>query len=230
MSKLIELLTNSANFKINNKSIKPTQNFILQLLKDSEPKKAVELLKNLHLTNDEIKEIISKLPEKKQKLYFEVLKNIFTQEIKLTQKKDNKIQKNNNLQNNIENLLKLTKQKNDKIQTIDLPQVNDNKDNNRQLTSKDNDENLINNIINLLFNNEKKSPKIKKEINIIKKDLTKLIKKEIESNITTEDNLITKKVINKIKNADSFEELVSLANKHGLNIKKIITKIIKTEA
>jgi hypothetical protein len=229
MSKLIELLTNPANLKINNKSIKPTQNFILQLLKDSEPKKAVELLKNLHLTNDEIKEIISKLPEKKQKLYFEVLKNIFTQEIKLTQKKDNKIQKNNNLQNNIENLLKLTKQKNDKIQTIDLPQVNDNKDNNRQLTSKDNDENLINNIINLLFNNEKKSPKIKKEINIIKKDLTKLIKKEIESNIKTEDNLITKKVINKIKNADSFEELVSLANKHGLNIKKIITKIIKTE-
>jgi DNA-binding transcriptional MerR regulator len=137
MSKLIELLTNPANLKINNKSIKPTQNFILQLLKDSEPKKAVELLKNLHLTNDEIKEIISKLPEKKQKLYFEVLKNIFTQEIKLTQKKDNKIQKNNNLQNNIENLLKLTKQKNDKIQTIDLPQVNDNKDNNRQLTSKD---------------------------------------------------------------------------------------------
>jgi flagellar hook-length control protein FliK len=237
-SQLIELLT--INLKTKNKQrIKSTQNFILELLKNIEPKKAIDLLKNLHFTKDEIKEIISKLPQKDKKLYLELLNKEILKNKLNSYNKNNKKQTNTktDLKNNIEHLLKSINQNNNlKLNDISL-NINDKKTENVKnidknieynlsdnLSSKDN----IESILTLLLNNTQTfPPKIKKEINNIKQDITQLIKKEIETNIKIENNLLTKKVITEIKNSNSFEELVSVANKNGLNIKKIITKIIK---
>ncbi|GAX87687.1 conserved hypothetical protein [Lebetimonas natsushimae] len=237
-SQLIELLTINIKTK-NNSKIKPTQNFISELLKNIEPKKAIELLKNFNLTKEEIKEIISKLPEKDKKIYLELLnKEIIKNKLNLDNKAQNIEIKNINtkstqtdtktdLKNDIEYFLKLIN-KNDNLKLKDTP-LNITEKKTKDIKNNDNINN-IENILRLLLNNTQTFPqKIKKEIKKIKQDITQLIKKEIEANTKIENKLLTKKIITEIKNVNSFEELVSVANKHGLNIKKIITKIIKTE-
>jgi flagellar hook-length control protein FliK len=241
MSNLIEILSNqNQNIDIkNNQKIKPNQNFMLELLKDSEPQKAIDLLKNLNLTNEEIKEIISKLPEKNKRIYLQLLnKEIINSKTQinnkiqiLTDKKTENKSLEKNLKNSIKNLLKL-------LEEIDLKENKLSDNNNWKLQPTKKNENQIENVIltknnseNILFlllNTPQNIPeKIKKEINPIKKEITQLIKKEIDANTLIENKLLTKKVITKIKNTASFEELVSIANKNGLNIKKIVTKIIK---
>jgi len=216
---LFELL---ANTKANSKTkIKPSQNFILELLKNTEPKKAIKLLKDLKLTKEEIQKIILKLPQKKQKLYLEILKNLFIEKIKID--KSNVVKIDNNLEINIQKLLKHI----NKTQKKDKKNIQNDKITKTNQYFKDKTTEITN-ILNLLFINEKNIPQpIKKEIKNLKNQIVKILKKEIESEFKINNRFITKKTITEIKTADSFEKLITIANKNGLNIKKIITKIIK---
>jgi flagellar hook-length control protein FliK len=226
---LIELLT--TNIKTKNKpDIKPTQNFILEILKEIEPKKAIDLLKDLNLDNEEIKKLILKLSPKKQQFFLDLLKE---KNIKQNLKTDKKELKIDNLiqliikENSKTNLFPDIKDNNLPVKSPIIKKTNSKLENN-QITDQNNKENfIVNNILNFLINSKNASPEIKKEIKNIKQHITELIKKEIEANTKIENKLLTKKVITKIKNAGSFEELISIANKNGLNIKKIITKIVK---
>jgi flagellar hook-length control protein FliK len=317
MSNLIELLTNSEINIKNNKKIKSSQNFIMQLLKELKPKEAINLLKNLNLSKEEIKEIISKLPEKEKQIYLKNLENIKKTNtnnnsllkpdlsikkdkenlkiekkinLKIQSPKSNKINNNkeikikNSLENNlkIQNLLNLNSNKNNKpinklenntIKLINKPNIKnqisnikeqiseiltkiDNQNKNikdinnllkiQNLTKKnqidkqiDKNNKKTNNelntkieeiIINLILNEHKDIPSdIKNKIVNVKKQISKIIKEEIMANYEKNKNLFTKKVITEIKNTSNFKELITIANKNGLNIKKIITTIVKKE-
>jgi flagellar hook-length control protein FliK len=232
MSNLIELL-NKINIDIKDSSkIKSPQNFILKLLDELEPQKAVDLLKNLKLSDKEIKDIIAKLSPKKQQLYLNILKTETIKELPTIE--NNPIKKPININNTkknsdkkiINNLTELLNKTKKETKT----NLNQDKTETAKSNNSNNQEKDISEILNLLINN-KLSPKIsneiKKEIKKIKKDLNPLIKKEIEATLKQNKNLLTQKVISKIKKTDNFEELITIANKNGLNIKKIITKIIK---
>ena len=203
MPHLVELLTKT-NAKTKSK-IKPTQNFLLQTLKELSPKKAIDFLKSLNLDKKEIKDIILKLPKNAQSKYLNILEKEFLKKSKL--EKDKKEE----LKTEIKNLLKeLDKKPTSKI------------------TEKDDNKNEISHIMNtILTNNSNTNPKTEKKIIKIKKDILEIIKKEIDSNKTLQNLLNSKKTVTEIKNASSFKELVEIANKNGLNIKKIITEIIK---
>jgi flagellar hook-length control protein FliK len=234
MSNLIELL-NKINIDIKDSSkIKSPQNFILKLLDELEPQKAVDLLKNLKLSDKEIKDIIAKLSPEKQQLYLNILKTKTITDTELPPIENHPIKKPiniNNTQKNsdkkIINLIELLNKTKKETKT----NLNQEKTKTPENDSS-NQEKKISEILNLLINNKlppKISNEIKKEIKKIKKDLTPLIKKEIEATLKQNKNLLTQKVISKIKKADNFEELITIANKNGLNIKKIISKIIKKE-
>jgi len=219
MPQLVELLTQTSP-KTKSK-IKPTQNFLMQTLKELSPKKAIDFLKSLNLDKKEIKDIILKLPKNEQSKYLNILDKEFLiqkNDIKLTSKKNDNLKpekdKKEELKTDIKNLLKeLDKKSTSKI------------------TEKDDNKNETSNIVNtLLTQNNNTNPKTEEKINKIKKDILEIIKKEIDSNKTLQNLLKSQKTVTEIKNASSFKELVEIANKNGLNIQKIVTEIIKPKS
>jgi len=259
MPHLVELSTKTSN-KTKSK-IKPTQNFLMQTLKELSPKKAVDFLKNLHLDKKEIKDIILKLPKNEQNKYLNILDKEFLiqkNSIKLNSKKTNedsnpkKTDKKEELKTDIKNLLKIINenpQKNnslnknlqkppasskhqikaDDIKTDKKEPAKKNIDNlDKKEIKTSNNTNETDEIINLILNQaNNENPKIQKSVTKIQKNVLEIIKKEIDSNTTLQKLIQSKKAIKEIKNASSFKELVQIANKNGLNIKKIVAEIIK---
>jgi len=171
MPQLVELLTQT-NAKTKSK-IKPTQNFLMQTLKELSPKKAIDFLKSLNLDKKEIKDIISKLPKNEQNKYLNILDKEFLiqkNNIKLTSKKN-------------ENLKSEKSDKKEELKT-DIKSLIE------ELNKKDSHNNEHSHIVNtLLTQNHNTNPKTEEKITKIKKDILEIIKKEIDSNKTLQNLL-----------------------------------------
>jgi flagellar hook-length control protein FliK len=202
---LVNLLTNR-EIKIKNKhSIKNNENFIKKLLEYLEPKKAVNLLKDLNLSKEEIKGLIATLPENKQKLYSILFnksdKNLIKKTTDNLEKELNK-KLYNNLTPNKKIYLKKTEQSSNSILQYIINLKPDNNLNNKK---------HINNIADILINTERKSnPEIKSEITKIKKYIFNSLKKEIKTFYPEAENI------------KSFDQLLSFADKNNIDIKKFI--------
>jgi flagellar hook-length control protein FliK len=225
---LIEVLTNPAELKINNKpNIKPSENFILHILQEMEPEKALDLLKNLNLTQNEIKEIISKLPPQKRDYFLNLLNqnkhNTKTYKTDLPELDKENINKNTDKSENL-----ITQTDNSEKENLNTPKL-------PLQTLNRNHFNKYNNIVHKKGNENVPDSK-KEDTKTYKTDLPEFDEENINKNTDKSENLITQTDNSEKENLNSIVNLLLKKDdtqpeikKEIKDIKKNITELIKKE-